>query len=105
MTANRQVLNGLNERLEAYEGREGLSFNLAGIPSLRGGVIDAIVADQVYLVPTAGGSVVILLLLMFRSRHGVLVPVLACVVPLVMLLGAMGYTSQSLGLLNQTYLI
>ena len=105
MTANRQVLNGLNERLEAYEGREGLSFNLAGIPSLRGGVIDAIVADQIYLVPTAGGSVVILLLLMFRSRHGVLVPVLACVVPLVMLLGAMGYTSQSLGLLNQTYLI
>lgn len=105
MTANRRVLNGLNERLTAYEGREGLSFNLAGIPSLRGGVIDAIVADQIYLVPTAGGSVVLLLLLMFRSRHGVLVPVLACIVPLVMLLGAMGYTNQSLGLLNQTYLI
>ena len=55
--------------------------------------------------PALSPCLIFLLLLMFRSRHGVLVPLTACVVPLTMLLGGMGYLGQNLGLLNQTYLV
>ena len=105
MSANRKLVYELKSRLADLQGKEGLTFYFAGIPSLRGSVIDAIVGDQLILVPISGSLVVLLLIFMFRSRHGVLVPVVASVVPLLMLLGAMGYLKESLGLLNQTYLV
>jgi len=39
----------------------------------------------------------------FRRPHGVAIPALAAVVPLVLLLGLMGWTGEPIGLLNQSY--
>jgi predicted RND superfamily exporter protein len=85
-------------------GLEGVRFHVAGIPAIRADVLDVIVADQVLFVPISAALMGLLLLLLFRSRHGVLIPAIAAGVPMVMLLGAMGWTGESFGLLNQVYL-
>ena len=105
LSVTRDLVRDIGEVIAPYQNKEGLTLLLAGIPSLRGSVIDAIVLDQLRLVPISAVLVLLLLVLMFRSRHGVLVPVTAAVVPLGMLLGAMGYLGHTVGMLNQTYLI
>lgn len=79
-------------------------FHLGGVPAIRASVLDVIVRDQVVFVPMAGLLMGLMLLLLFRSRHGVIIPGLAAAVPLVMLLGTMGWTGESFGLLNQVLL-
>ncbi len=84
---------------------EGITFHVAGIPAIRADVLNVVVGDQLLFVPIASVLIVGLLYLLFRSRHGVLIPALAAGVPVVMLLGLMGWTGENFGLLNQIYLV
>lgn len=90
----------------ALEGAQvaGVRFRVGGVPAIRADVLGVIVRDQVLLVPIAGGLMTLLLALLFRSRHGVLIPGVAAGVPIVMLLGVMGWTGEPFGLLNQVFL-
>lgn len=83
---------------------DGVSFYVGGVPAIRADVLSVIVRDQVTAVPISGLLMGILLLSLFRSLHGVLIPVLAAAVPNLMLLGVMGWTGENFGLLNQVYL-
>jgi predicted RND superfamily exporter protein len=90
---------------EAQAGEGGaLALHVAGVPAIRADVLDVIVTDQIVLTPVAAAAMGLLLLAMFRSRHGVLIPGIAAGVPTVMLLGIMGWTGQPFDLLNQSFL-
>lgn len=91
---------GTHEEMNAA----GVRTAVAGIPAIRADVLDVIVKDQIVLVPVAAVAMGVLLLVLFRSRHGVLIPGVAAGVPLFMLLGVMGWTGESFGLLNQVFL-
>lgn len=77
---------------------------VGGVPAIRADVLDVIVADQVIAVPIASVLMGLMLLVLFRSAHGVMIPAVAAGIPLVMLLGFMGWTGEPFGLLNQVYL-
>lgn len=83
---------------------EGVEFHLAGVPAIRAGVLNVVVRDQILFVPLAGTLIGILLYLLFKSRHGVVIPAVAAAVPMAMLLGIMGWTGEPFGLLNQVLL-
>jgi predicted RND superfamily exporter protein len=82
----------------------GVRFQVAGVPAIRADILDVIVHDQILLVPISGTAMGLLLLIMFRSRHGVMIPAIAAAVPTVMLLGIMGWTGEDFNLLNQSFL-
>ena len=71
MAANNRLLGDLNDLLVQFEGVEVVLF-ACWDSQFTGAVVDAIIADQIILVPVAGGLMAVLLVLMFRSRHGVL---------------------------------
>jgi hydrophobe/amphiphile efflux-3 (HAE3) family protein len=103
LTAVSPVVNAV-ERVVAESPTDGLSYEVAGVPAIRAHILDVIVRDQFLFVPLAGGIITLLLLLLFRSRHGVLIPSTAASVPIVMLLGYMGWVGEPINLINQSLL-
>lgn len=103
LTAVRPVVHAVEAVVEAVQG-SGLSFKVAGVPAIRAHILDVIVRDQILFVPVAGVVIALLLLLLFRSRHGVLIPLVAAGVPVVMLLGVMGWMGEPFNLINQSLL-
>lgn len=103
-----QAVKPVVDRVAAVlEGRsgDGLRFHVAGVPAIRADILDVIVGDQIRFVPMAGAAMALLLALVFRSIHGVVIPGIAASVPLVMLLGLMGWTGQNFDLINQSMLV
>lgn len=102
------VVQGIQEALEQArrdgDRLEGVGFHIGGVPAIRSDVLGVIVRDQVMNVPIAAVLMGGLLALLFRSRHGVLIPGVAAGVPVFMLLGLMGWTGEPFGLLNQVFL-
>lgn len=76
-----------------------------GIPAIRANILDAMLDDLLVVVPISAVLVLVVLVWMFRSVRGTLVPATAAAVPTVMLLGAMGWGGEPIGLLNQTFLV
>jgi predicted RND superfamily exporter protein len=103
LTEVRPVVHAAEE-LIARTATGDLRFQVAGVPAIRSDILDVIVHDQLFLVPISGTVMALLLLLTFRSRHGVLIPGVAAGVPLAMLLGVMGWTGEQFNLLNQSFL-
>lgn len=103
LNAVRPVVLGVQEVVDTNP-LDGVDVTLAGIPAIRANIVSVIVRDQLLLVPLAGGAITILLGLLFRSKHGVLIPGIAAGVPIVMLMGTMGWTGEAFSLINQTYL-
>jgi len=96
----RPVVKRLGELVKANGGE--MEWYLAGIPAIRGSVLESIILDQLKAVPIAGALMALLLAFMFRNRYGVLIPMIAAGVPFLMLLGIIGWTGEPIGLLNQT---
>lgn len=92
------------EELLAQQPVAGVTMWLGGVPAIRADVLDVVVADQIIAVPIAATLMGLMLLLLFRSLHGVIIPGLAAGAPLFLLLGTMGWTGEPFGLLNQSYL-
>lgn len=103
LTQVKPVVNAIQAKV-ADAHVEGLTFYLGGVPAIRADVLDVIVRDQLVAVPISAFLMGALLISLFRSRHGVFIPILAAAVPNMMLLGVMGWAGESFGLLNQVYL-
>jgi predicted RND superfamily exporter protein len=97
------VVHRVEELLRDIES-EGVTIHVAGVPAIRADILDVIITDQIVLAPVSGILMGLLLLLLFRSKHGVIIPGVAAVVPIAMLLGIMGWTGEKFGLINQVFL-
>ncbi len=100
-------VSGVVEKIDALLAEhpvEGVTTYAAGVPAIRANVLDVVVADQVFAVPISAVLIVGMLALLFRSSHGILIPGVAAGLPLVMLIGFMGWMGEPFGLLNQVYL-
>jgi predicted RND superfamily exporter protein len=85
------------------EGSAELSLAVAGVPVVRAAFLELAIADQARLQPLVYAAMAGLLALGFRRLHGVLVPLAAASLPVVLLTGAMGWAGEPIGLLNQAY--
>jgi predicted RND superfamily exporter protein len=104
LTTVRPVVKRIEADVAAVEAA-GITVRVAGIPAVRADILDSIVRDQIIQVPAAIVLMAAMLWVLFRSRHGVLVPGIAAGVPALMLLGLMGWFGEPINLLNQTYLV
>lgn len=103
-TLVRPWIRRLEGALAAFEGQAGLRFLLGGTAPTRAATFHLIHRDQAVIVPASLGLMVVLLAWMFRRPHGVVGPLLAAFVPVVLLLGVMGACGEPIGTLNQSYL-
>ena len=101
--AVRSAVIELDALVEAHEGTAGLSFQTSGIPAVRGGLMDVIIRDQLFFVTVSMVLIAIILILLFRSLHGLTVPLVAAIVPAMMVFGLMGWTDEPVGLINNAY--
>ncbi|HUF47370.1 MAG TPA: MMPL family transporter [Vicinamibacterales bacterium] len=97
------VVERLASVLDDFAGVEGLAFEMAGVPAVRASFVPLTRGDQIVLVPASLLVVGLSLFWFFRRLHGVLIPGAAALLPLVLLLGVMGWTGEPIGLLNQAY--
>ena len=74
-----------------------------GLPSIRAAFFSLTIHDQLIFVPLTLVLVGLGLYLAFRRLHGLLIPAAAAATPTLFLLGVMGWTGESIGLLNQAY--
>jgi predicted RND superfamily exporter protein len=101
--ANVPALGHIQRVVDDFGGQDGLRFSVAGLPAIRATFVGLTVHDQSRLLPLALALMGAALLWVFRRAHGVTVPAAAAVLPLVLVLGLMGWTGEPIGLLNQAY--
>lgn len=101
--AVRSAVIDLQAIVDAHDGRAGMRLQTAGIPAVRGGLMDVIIRDQATFVTASMVLIAIILILLFRSAHGLTIPLLAAVVPAMMVFGLMGWTGEPVGLINNAY--
>jgi len=99
----RPIVADVRTLLEPYQGRDGLSIITAGIPAVRTDFFKMLLEDQIVAVALIAVIVSLLLLLLFRRIHGLVAPALAGAIPAVMVFGVMGWTGETIGILNQSY--
>lgn len=94
----------LRSVVDGHRDLDGLRYSEAGIPAVRADFFSAFYSDQMLFLPLTmlliGGA----LAAIFRSVHGVLIPLLAASMPTLLLLGVMGFAGEPLGIVNQTLL-
>ncbi|MCP4804953.1 MAG: MMPL family transporter [Proteobacteria bacterium] len=93
----------LEDVVDEHDGDQGLVYQIGGIPAVRAGLLDVIIRDQVTFVTISVIMIAILLFILFRSVHGVNIPLLAAAVPASMTFGLMGFTDEPVGLINNAY--
>lgn len=103
LVALHPVITEVRALLASEAAPKGLELSLTGVPALNAGVLTAVARDQRTLVPMAGLGMAALLWTMFGSARGVWIPGLAAVLPLLLLLGVMGWVGEPIGALNQTF--
>lgn len=81
----------------------GLDWELAGVAAIRAGFFELVVHDQSRFIPLTLLLIGLCLFAVFRRWHAVSIPAIAAGVPTLMLVGIMGWTGESIGLLNQAY--
>lgn len=99
----RPLVADLRRVLAAEDGKEGLSFSAAGIPAVRADFYRRFMEEQAKFIPVGLLLIVLWLLILFRKAHGVVVPVLAAIVPAAMVFGVLGWVGEPIGVLNQAY--
>lgn len=104
ITAFRPVVKRVRKLLDAEEERSGLKFKTAGIPAVRSEFVDQLLNDQALFMSIAMAAALLLLIFLFRSFHGIVVPIVAAIVPTVILFGLMGWTKEPVGILSQVYI-
>ncbi len=91
------------ELLAGFEGEEGLHFAAAGGTAAKADTIAVMMSDQAKLSGLAMLIIIICLAVAFRRPHGVLIPGIAAVVPVIMLFGVMGLVGEPMSLANQSF--
>ena len=99
----REAVLDVEAVVDAHDGEQGLAYQIGGIPAVRAGLLDVIIRDQVTFVTISVILIAIILLILFRSVHGVNIPLVAAAVPAAMTFGVMGFTDEPVGLINNAY--
>jgi predicted RND superfamily exporter protein len=81
-----------------------LLFQPAGIPTVRAEFFHLFFRDWAVFGALSFLFINLCLFLIFRSVHGVITPFIACVVPVTMVFGIMGFVGENIGLVNQAYM-
>ncbi|MFV8750569.1 efflux RND transporter permease subunit [Nannocystaceae bacterium ST9] len=100
------VVGELRERVIEHApalAERGLDWELAGVAAIRAGFFALVVHDQSRFIPLTLLLIGLSLFAVFRRWHAVLIPAIAAGLPTLMLVGIMGWTGESIGLLNQAY--
>ncbi len=100
----RPIVANLREVVAGFEGRNGLHFETAGVPAVRADFFDVIYRDQFIMLPLIAVLILGLLIGLFRRTHAVVAPILAAIVPVMMVFGIMGLCGEPMGILNQSYI-
>lgn len=103
ISAIRPLVFALRGILDGFGDVEGLRFYTAGIPSVRTDFFEQFFKDQQRTIPLISIFMLGLMGVLFRRVHGVVAAMCAAAIPTVMVFGIMGWTGQSIGLLNQAY--
>ncbi|MCB9746127.1 MAG: MMPL family transporter [Alphaproteobacteria bacterium] len=98
----RPVVRRLQAVLEASEG-EGLRLVAAGLPAARADLLEVLIRDQMFFIPVAVLLIAVMMAWLYRSLHGVLIPLSLSALPTLMLLGVLGWVGEPIGLINQVY--
>ncbi len=93
----------IRETIARMEASSDLRFQAGGIPTIRADVNRTTHRDQAIIVPLSFLLMCLFLWTVFRRAHGVLVPLIAAIAPVVVLFGIMGFCGEPIGSLNQTY--
>ena len=99
----RPVVNRLASLVMEQESAGDLDLEVGGIPMVRGEVSKMIVDEQARLVPLAMAIIAVLLTILFRSVYITLLPMVAAVLPCLMLFGVMGLVGEPVSLVNQAF--
>lgn len=97
------VVEDISTLLGTFDGRAGLHVAAAGVPAVRAGFFALVLHDQTIFVPVTLLVIAVLLWLSFGRLHAVVVPLAGGGLPLLGLLGVMGWAGEPIGLINQAY--
>lgn len=98
-----EAVEGIRDVVARSSGTADLALSLAGVPVVRAAFHELAIGDQRRLQPIVYAVMAVLLWLGFRRVHGVVVPLVAAGLPVLLLVGAMGWAGEPIGLLNQAY--
>ena len=93
----------IRQVLSEFEGQEGLTAVLSGVPAVRSDIGDMILQEQILFVSLAGLLMAGLMFLLFRRFYGVVIPLVSALTPCLLVFGIMGWMGEPIGLLNQAY--
>ncbi len=96
------VLREVRERADAWALPTERVW-LAGMAAVRAELLSMIVANQSVLVPASLALVTLGLWIAFRRASAVAIPLVGAGLPVLLLIGIMGWTGEPLGILNQVY--
>ena len=94
----------LVERIEAVAAREskrsGLEYRVGGIPYVRVDVVRFLIQNQIVFIGLCLLMYILVLWVIFRSLHGVIVPLLTVGVAVIWGMSTLGWTGQRLDIIN-----
>jgi predicted RND superfamily exporter protein len=96
----KSVVRSVEETLSENRPPEGYYYSLSGLPALRVDIVDQLIDDQLSLLPLAGLLLMGVLLLIFRSVSGTLIPMLAVGMGLAWTTGMLVITHQSFNIIS-----
>jgi uncharacterized protein len=97
------ALEKIREVVAQYESKEGIHFEMAGIPAVRADVSATMQRDMKTYTSLSFILMFFILCLLFRTKHGVVIPMIGAMIPTLMLLGVMGWIGEPAGLVSQVY--
>jgi len=96
------AVHAIDAWLAAHPPPPGVEVYPAGLPHLRAAISDAVIADQIFLVPLSLLVCMVLLLLSFRWLPGTLLPLATVGLTVLCVLGIMGWVGAPLDVLMST---
>jgi len=95
------VVETFRQAISPFNGQLGITLSTAGIPAIRRDFSDAFFRDQALFAGIGGILVVFVLFKLLHSLQGIVVVGFAATVPLVLLLGLMGFDGSTIDVVNQ----
>jgi predicted RND superfamily exporter protein len=103
VVAVRGMIDALRTAIQPFNGQEGLTITMAGVPAVRADIGDMILQEQFLFVSLAVVLMACLMMVLFRRFYGVVIPLISAITPCLMVFGIMGWVGEPIGLLNQAY--
>jgi hypothetical protein len=97
-----EMVHAIDDWVAAHPPPPGVEVHIAGLPHLRASISDAMIDDQIILVPLSLLVCIILLFISFRWIAGMLLPILTVAFSVVTVLGVMAIVGEPLTILMNT---